>query len=100
MIEFCPFCGHPLSNPLNDGISNCSHCSRVFDSCPFNRLLSAGWLARKKNYETTEELERAGVDPDEAIFIACFVGENAFTQEELFQFMRKIGVSEKYTPRT
>lgn len=97
MIELCPFCGHSLPHSLNDGFTTCTHCSRVFDSCPFYRLLSAGWLVRKRNYETVEELERAGIDPEEAILVACFVGENSFSHEEFFAFLKKIGVSEKYT---
>jgi hypothetical protein len=98
MIEYCPFCGHSLLRPLKDGIATCTHCSRVFDSCPFNRLLSAGWLMRKKGYDSVEELERAGIDPDEAILVNGFVGENGFSHEEFFKVLRKLGVSEKYAP--
>lgn len=49
MICLCPFCGTRVGRPIQDGISTCNHCNRVFDSCPFHRLLSAAWLIRKQN---------------------------------------------------
>lgn len=97
MIQLCPFCGHNLSYPLQDGFAQCKHCSRVFDSCPFNRLLSAGWLIRRKNYDNVYQLVRDGMTEEEAeIALECILDEE-MSHEEFFQELKLRNVSEKYS---
>lgn len=99
MIDLCPFCGHRLYQALGDGIATCNNCSRVFDSCPLNRLLSAGWVVRKKNYDDPQDLVREGFTEEEAYVAICFVYENEYSPDEYLKALRSLGVSEKYTPR-
>jgi len=62
MLRLCPFCGWNLKFPIQDGISTCNHCHRVFDSCPYHRLLSAAWLVRKQNLYNIEAIKSSCED--------------------------------------
>lgn len=46
MIKLCPYCGHSLSCPLDEGITTCDCCNLIFESSDFHRLLSAAWMVR------------------------------------------------------
>ena len=46
MIRLCPYCGHSLSRPLDEGITTCDHCNQIFESSDFHRLLSTAWMVR------------------------------------------------------
>jgi len=48
-MNMCPFCGKFLSHPINDGITSCQNCNRVFDDSPRNRLFAAAWEHRKNH---------------------------------------------------
>ncbi len=98
MIQLCPFCGHNLPFPLKDGIANCKHCSRVFDSCPFNRMLSIGWLIRRKNYTDIYPLMSNGATEQEAELALSLVVDEEMSHEEYFKALRQKGVSELYSP--
>ncbi len=99
MIQLCPFCGHNLHYPLKDGIANCNHCSRVFDSCPFNRMLSAGWLIRRKNYDNLYQLMGCGVSEDEARLALELIVDEEMSHDEFFEALRQKGVSEVYATK-
>ena len=43
MIILCPYCGYKLQNKLQDGISSCESCKRVFDTSSYHKILSAFW---------------------------------------------------------
>ena len=97
MLQLCPFCGHFLSKPLADGIASCCNCSRIFDSSPMNRLLSAGWMVRRKHYEDVEDVVRQGYTPEEAELVISFVVENQYSPEEFYDELKRRGVSDRYT---
>jgi len=97
MLHLCPFCGHFLHKPLSDGISSCTNCSRIFDSNPMNRLLSAGWLVRRKHYEEVEDLIREGFTPEESDLVISFVIENQYSPQEFFEALKGMGISNVYT---
>lgn len=97
MLQLCPFCGHFLSKPLTDGIASCTHCSRIFDSNPMNRLLSAGWLCYRKHYEEVEDLVREGFTTEEAQVVISFVVGNQYDQQEFAEALKKMGISSLYT---
>lgn len=46
MIKLCPHCGRILSMKLENGISSCDNCCRIFDSSSYHRTLSAAWVVR------------------------------------------------------
>jgi hypothetical protein len=56
MLRLCPFCGHRLGHPVEDGITTCTDCQRVFDTSPYHRVLSAAWLIRKQNLYNVEAI--------------------------------------------
>lgn len=96
MMHLCPFCGHMLPHNLRDGIGSCPHCSRVFDSTPFNRLLSAGWIVRKEHISCPERLVSYGFREDEAKTAVDFVFENCYSHEEYVRALKEMGVSQVY----
>lgn len=98
MIHLCPFCGHVLPHNLKDGIASCLNCSRVFDSTPFNRLLSAGWMVRKEHIYSAERLVSYGFTQEEALLAITFVFENCYSHEEYVKALKNLGVSQVYVP--
>lgn len=93
MILVCPFCGADIPECLNDGIANCAHCSRVFDSSLPNRLLSASWLVRKRNYHDIQELISDTKLPEvEAILIYSLVSENFYSHDEVIKALRQLDI--------
>jgi hypothetical protein len=96
MLQLCPFCGHLLPKPVADGIASCKNCQRVFDTSPMNRLLSAGWLCRRRNYEHKENLIGQGFSPDEAELVISLVVENQYSPQEFAEELKTRGISELY----
>lgn len=92
----CPFCGHQLASVIKDGAVSCPHCNRIFDTSPFNRIMSAAWSCKKNPELTPERLQDYGFAEGEVILAHSFISENAFSIEELAHFLRSIGVSQIY----
>jgi hypothetical protein len=97
MLQVCPFCGYFLPKPLIDGFASCKNCSRVFDSNPTNRLLSAGWLCRKKHVEKVEDLVREGLTKEEADLVVSCIVDDEYSPQEFAQELKKMGISSSYT---
>lgn len=92
----CPFCGFSI-RPVLHGISSCNNCKRVFDSCPFNRLLSAAWLVRRQRIPSAEFLiHRFGFSQKEAELIFTYVAEKCFVHEEFIRILKELAISECY----
>lgn len=96
MIAYCPHCGHSLHHAIVHGITSCSNCNRVFSSTPFNRLLSASWLARRKGISCEEALIAQGYTEEEACLVVTYVVDQGFTQEEFVAVLKERGVNENY----
>jgi len=95
MIYVCPNCGQSLSHPLVDGICICTSCSNLFDSSNQSRLLSAAWIARKKNY-TVEQLKRKlSLSESEADLISDKVIIESYSHEEFLKHLQKIKISNR-----
>lgn len=97
-MVMCPFCGHVLPHPLKDGIANCLNCSRIFDSTPFNRLLSAAWLVRKHHISDDERVIAYGFKPTEAAIVIRFIAEMGYSHDEFLKALEELGVSKIYQP--
>jgi hypothetical protein len=90
VIWHCPYCGHNLLTPINNGITSCQNCCRIFDSSPYHRILSLGWLARKQNVCSAEQLIQHGFSEEEANFVM----DNAdLTHQEFVQVVNGLGIS-------
>lgn len=92
-LQLCPYCGHALPHTIKSGIGTCINCSRVFDTSPFNRLLSAGWLVRRQDICHESQLEAYGFSFEEAVFVIAFVSANGFSHDEFIKVLTKLGVS-------
>mgnify|MGYP000900751624 CR=1 FL=1 len=93
MIELCPHCGHKLKHPILRGITSCSNCNRVFDSSPFNRILSTAWLVRRHHINDREHLvQRYGCDPVSADLVLEFVSECLFSHEDMVKLLEELGI--------
>jgi len=93
MIILCPHCGHSLKIPCGSGISSCINCNRVFDTSPFNRLLSASWLVRRKNIIAEESLMQYGYTKEESEFVLQEVYDNCCTHEDFVKILKEKGFS-------
>lgn len=98
MINYCPYCGFSLDRPILDGISTCKNCSRVFDTNPFNRILSASWMARKQHLLSKDKLVQYGFTEFEATLIQSHVIEDCLPHDEFVKVLTSIGVSTIYEP--
>jgi ribosomal protein L37AE/L43A len=96
MIMLCPHCGHSLHHVVIHGITSCSNCNRVFDTSPFNCLLSASWLVRRKNIAAEESLMQYGYTMDEAKLVLEAVYDNCFTHEDFVKLLNELKISKVY----
>lgn len=88
MIYYCPYCGANLCDPIRSGITSCNNCHRVFDSSPFNRLLSAAWMVRHRHYNCPELLAQHGYTPDEADLVIEMVADGCYNHEDFVRFLK------------
>lgn len=78
-----------MQKELNDGISHCKHCNKVFDSNVFNEILSAAWQLKKQNFNL-EQLEwQTKLDKDLLDFVYYFVYTLEYSHDELFKLLKK-----------
>ena len=94
-MKTCPHCGFELLHELNDGLTQCNHCSQVFDSSDLNRLLSAGWLVRKNNFSIEQIKWHCKLDDDLCILVYTFVNDYSYSNQDFYAFLKKIGVAHK-----
>jgi hypothetical protein len=94
MIKLCPFCGYKLSSMLmlvNDGITTCDNCNRVFDSSIYHRLLSAAWMVRRWHVEDVESLkQRFGFSEAESNLLYKYVIENRYSHDDFIKVLDEI----------
>jgi hypothetical protein len=95
MIYVCSFCGHSLDSQLKDGLIHCSHCNRIIESSPFNRLLAGAWMIRRHHYSAEQLQAQANLSEEEAIFLTIFIGDHCYTHDDFVLFLTKLGVSNK-----
>ncbi len=96
MMNYCPHCGHSLTHSITRGITSCNHCHRVFDSSPFNRLLSAAWMVRRRHYNCPELLAQHGYTSDEADLVIEMVADGCHNHEDFVKVLKNLKVSEGY----
>lgn len=90
MINACPFCGFNLKQPLFDGVTQCSHCSKFFESTNINKLLSAAWELRRKNLTQESLLFQTKLDKDLVEFVYYFVWNLSYSHDEFLKLLQKI----------
>ena len=98
MIVLCPFCGYSLSEKLNDGISTCENCNRVFDSSDRNRILAASWAARRWHLNDAQVLEsKFNLTRDECCLINQYVIQLLYSHDEFSKMLEvSLGVENAY----
>lgn len=96
-MYYCPYCGFSLINPTIHGISGCNNCSRVFDTSPLNRMLSAAWLVRRHHIQDRDILVcKYNYSQDEANLLVEYVAQDGYSHEDFLDFLKATGVSEEY----
>lgn len=89
MIMYCPQCGHELPRILKIGITSCSNCCTVFDSCKWNQVLSLSWAVRKQHISDPDMLiEQFGADRDDAEFVVEYVFEECCNHQEFVKLLK------------
>lgn len=96
MLLSCPHCGHNLDTPLKDGIGSCGHCNRVYDTSPFNRILSAAWYIRRHNCADVDQLMHAGVKEPDAYVALALAYDADYSHDELLKVLNGLGISKEY----
>jgi len=92
----CPFCGVEFYYELRDGIADCSHCHRVFDSSKYNQLLSASWVLRKQPQTNMEQFAfMTKLSPEDALFVYTFIGDHLYSHDQFQAYLKSLGVSNK-----
>jgi hypothetical protein len=88
MIYLCPFCGKKVSRAIEDGITTCNNCSRVFDSSSHHKILSAAWMARRDNLFDVDCLKAAYDLTDcEAKLIKKYVIDECHSHDDLIKIL-------------
>ncbi len=96
LIYLCPHCGQSLSRALDDGFTSCSHCNRVFDSSPMNRLLAAWWVLHNNTHLGLEQLQhQSKLNEAEAILVYTFAMEHCYSVQEFHKALKSLGISDK-----
>jgi len=98
MLLSCPHCGYTLSESLKDGIGSCSNCNRVFDTSPFNRILSAAWYVRRNNVADIDRLVHSGIKEADAYIALALAYDADYTHDELLKVLNGLGISKDYLP--
>lgn len=96
MIIYCPYCGNLLKHPVECGITTCNNCNRVFDTSPFNKMLSASWLVRKRQISIEEVVMHYGYTQEEASMVIEAVFYNCYSHEDFVEFLKEKGISKNY----
>lgn len=98
MLLSCPYCGFSLSEKLKDGIGSCNNCNRVFDSSPFNRILSASWYVRRNHIADIDRLLDSGLKEEDAYIALALAYDADYTHDELLKVLVSLGISKDYIP--
>lgn len=83
MIKVCPFCGHKLKQIISDGITTCSNCERVFDSCHTNKILSASWMIRKYHFN----IDQLDLEESQKEILNKYIVEQGLSHDEFIAFL-------------
>lgn len=96
-MYLCPFCGTQLDRELRgDGIADCLHCHRIFNSSKYNELLSASWVLRKSpNTGMDKFLFLTKLSEQDGIFVYAFIAENLYSHDEFQSYLKTLKISEK-----
>lgn len=96
MLLSCPHCGHDLDEPLKDGFGTCGHCSRAYDTSPYNKILGTAWYVRRHNCADIDQLLHLGVKEPEALISVALAWDGDYTHEELIKALNQLGISKDY----
>ena len=96
MINVCPFCGKSLEEALvSAGLSACLNCNKIVESSLYNRLLSAGWEARRGNQDLSRLKYNQKLSEEEAILVLAFVVDHGFSHDDFQNALKKLGIKNK-----
>ena len=86
---YCPFCGRKLDYKLEDGITTCGNCYRVFDSSSYHKILSAAWAVRRwHNFNLAFIVQKCKLNPVEARIIDHYIIDLNLDHDQFYQALR------------
>lgn len=89
MITRCPYCGHELTRPIQNGIKSCTKCRCFFETDRINRLLGAAWELRKSTNMCLDAFQfRTKLSKEEANFVHRHVVDEGYTHDEFFRLLK------------
>ena len=90
MIYVCPFCGRRISRAINNGITTCNNCHRVFDSSSYHRILSAAWSVRQDNISDLDAIKLVyELNDCEAQIVKKYVIDDTYSHDELLKVVNQ-----------
>ena len=89
MIILCPFCGQKLRNKLHDGLTSCENCSRLFDSSPDKKILSAFWMHQNWHVDLDIIKRQCELNDEESQFVGKFIIQESYFYDELVELLHK-----------
>lgn len=92
MIHCCPFCGHDLQRVLKDGLAHCSHCSQIFGSSEFNRLLAASWFVRRRDLNLDQLIFHLNLTDKDAEFILEKIVDEGLSHQDFQNLLNKLNI--------
>lgn len=88
MIYFCPACGCKLGRPIRDGITTCINCNHVFDTCDYNKTLSASWMVRRWNIFDPEIIkEKCDLSEKDMEIIDFYIIQSGYVHDEFIKML-------------
>ena len=78
--------------PIANGITTCNNCNRIFDTCAYNRILSAAWECRRNGYEYVEQVwGKCGLTENEATMVQISIDKD-YCHDEFIRHINKMTI--------
>jgi hypothetical protein len=90
MIVLCPFCGFKLSCAIQNGITTCDNCKRIFTNSPVIKVLSAAWNVRNWHVCDLETIQKqCELTDEEAFLVKKYVMDDGLSHDVFFKIVEK-----------
>lgn len=89
MIKICPNCGRFTGHPINDGITTCQNCGKIFDTSTINLILSAAWHCIRMNLENISEIQdQYHLSQNDADIIQYYIIDHNYSHDKFLKIIK------------
>jgi len=91
MIHICPYCGRNVSRAIEDGITTCNNCSRIFDSSSFHKTLAAAWYVIRNNLDNIDFVaDMFKLDENDKNLIVKYIVEEGYHHDDFQRILKSL----------